>query len=820
MKLTEVTLAYPFIRYRLDITHFTARRSTAIEWLILETVQRIQLVPAYQGMTVESFFSLMFGITDTNQMIRPCLLNLRDIGALQLDSIYDQTDMSETRLGQLHLTSIGDSMQKEGKLPGADSTDRLRFFYNVLTNQLVRDSVLTNYQEKPHGIIVREMESAEEAAFPASLAFEAVEKLKNQKECPPWLEKETIIKQVVPDESDLLWRNIVKAFNIKKGMKCSVEGNNDPDVDAAALNGLDLTDADEDSTRIKAEVPDAEFAAIVPYNQLQSLLERINSNGNLLIADASLHTGSIRSFTGGKTNVNIRFITRSEENKAKLDRNLITVFVKDSLLPDGLVYLDTSQAVGHGAFTLSAGYISRTVELAYIPKGSVADIREVILDHLENHYRDLPELLHIYRAFGMPAEELRAIEKYVVSLGTIDEKIRFLSKLNDESVTVFKSKFLNDEKINELILDADAIIAGITDVSSALNVLEHYSSIDAVRNRSTTIEALLRLILVNIKDSVCYSDIISLWESIQSLGKQYVRFIKQENLYQSLYSDAVLREMTAKLPDDDFYSIEEYTQYETALREIRNTVDRTQEALGINLLEEASESRFTESVLLHRSELDKIIELLELWRNNKDIYESRFGSFEKMAAEFAFLGVIDANYQKLSSVLSMFCCDKALKYSRLCILDTNSLMNMPELFKMLDGKDTMVIVPQVMLTELDRKKKDDDEETAYQAREAIRQIDNYSAFDWVNLREQSRAELLSGDLDPKHPDCRIISVALKYIIHKPVLITDDVNMRNLAKSQGISTMTTEGFAASIEQAERERKQEKENNNKSKKKRKR
>lgn len=80
--------------------------------------------------------------------------------------------------------------------------------------------------------------------------------------------------------------------------------------------------------------------------------------------------------------------------------------------------------------------------------------------------------------------------------------------------------------------------------------------------------------------------------------------------------------------------------------------------------------------------------------------------------------------------------------------------------------------------------------------------------------------MLSSDLDSDNPDCRIISVALKYIIHKPILITDDTNMRNLAKSQGITTMTTDGFSANIQQAEREHKQEKNNNKKNKKKKKR
>ena len=60
MKLTDVTLSYPFIQYRIDVTHFTARRSTAIEWLILEAVQRVQQIPEYSGMSIENFFSAVW----------------------------------------------------------------------------------------------------------------------------------------------------------------------------------------------------------------------------------------------------------------------------------------------------------------------------------------------------------------------------------------------------------------------------------------------------------------------------------------------------------------------------------------------------------------------------------------------------------------------------------------------------------------------------------------------------------------------------------------------------------------------------------------
>lgn len=820
MKLTDVTLSYPFIQYRIDVTHFTARRSTAIEWLILEAVQRVQQIPEYSGMSIENFFSLLFGITDTNKMIRPCLLNLRDIGALRLDSVYDQTDMSETTMGQLHLTDVGASMQKDGKLPGADSTDRIRFFYHVLANQLSRDSKTATYQDKPNGIMVRELESVDEVAFPEPLARQTLEALKQQKERPSWLENETSVQQITPVESELIWKNVPKSLVIGSGLICSVEGNDNPAIDSAALSGIDFGITSSSLPYIQVSDPDNELKAITPSNQLQSLIDRIDIDGSMLIVDSNYRLDGIRSFTSGKGNVSIRFFCNAEDTKLKIERSLITVYLPENLLPNGLVYLDKNQAVGHGLFSLTAGSVTKIVELAYIPKESGVDVKATIISYIENNYVANPSLLHIYRALGMQNVEMQIIESYCHNLKSIEDKIRFLTQLNDESLTLFKSKSIGDEVINDLILDKDGIQLQITDASSALQILRNYTSVDVVKKRPSTMEALLRIVLNGIKHSESLSDVIEILSYIQSVGKQYIKFIKQENLWQTLYSDNVLREMISMFANEDFYSLEEFTQYESVLRDMRNAVDRTQELLEISLMEETSENHLIEAVLLHRSELETIVGFLELWRSGLEVFNSRFGDFSEMSTASQALTSVDKNYQKLSSVLSMFCCDKSLRYSRICILDTNSLMHMPELFELLDGKDTMVIVPQMMLSELDGLKKDEDEEVAYQAREAIRVIDNYSAFDWINLKEESNIDLLSNDLDPDNPDCRIISVALKYIIHKPILITDDTNMRNLAKSQGITTMTTEGFSANIQQAEREHKQEKNTGKKNKKKKKR
>lgn len=120
-------------------------------------------------------------------------------------------------------------------------------------------------------------------------------------------------------------------------------------------------------------------------------------------------------------------------------------------------------------------------------------------------------------------------------------------------------------------------------------------------------------------------------------------------------------------------------------------------------------------------------------------------------------------------------------------------MNSPELVETFEDNKALLIVPKVVLDELDGLKSSEDGERALKARDAIRAIDNHRAFDWLNLRENSHPELLSDDCDKDRNDSKILSVAVRYIFKKPVLITDDSNLRNLAEANAVESTGSEDF---------------------------
>lgn len=157
-----------------------------------------------------------------------------------------------------------------------------------------------------------------------------------------------------------------------------------------------------------------------------------------------------------------------------------------------------------------------------------------------------------------------------------------------------------------------------------------------------------------------------------------------------------------------------------------------------------------------------------------------------------------------------------MKYNKVYIVDTCTLMHEPELLSWFDGENVLLVVPLVVLDELDGKKLSEDEEEAFRAREAIRNINNYGVYEWLNKGEKSYPELLSDDLDKERNDNKILSIALQYIVKEPIILTDDINFGNIADAHKIKHMTLKSYRAMKEHEKLNSKNNKKRNRKKKK----
>lgn len=129
---------------------------------------------------------------------------------------------------------------------------------------------------------------------------------------------------------------------------------------------------------------------------------------------------------------------------------------------------------------------------------------------------------------------------------------------------------------------------------------------------------------------------------------------------------------------------------------------------------------------------------------------------------------------------------------RVVVFDTSALMESPVLFQDLRSDD-IPVVPRRVLSELDGLKTSEDDTRAAKAREAIRQLNaNLSHI----RHEKDYTALLPAEWDERQPDHAILSTALYFRLNEILFVSNDINLRNKAKSLGLQTQDSKSYTLS------------------------
>ena len=124
----------------------------------------------------------------------------------------------------------------------------------------------------------------------------------------------------------------------------------------------------------------------------------------------------------------------------------------------------------------------------------------------------------------------------------------------------------------------------------------------------------------------------------------------------------------------------------------------------------------------------------------------------------------------------------------LYVFDTNALMNDPNLISR-PKRNSSYIIPITVLEELDKLKLD--KSKSQKASNAIRSINK------ANVKiEESSDNVLPKDFDMRNNDNKILATAMKYSNKNVVIVTDDNNLKNKARSQNIRCMSLSEFRRS------------------------
>ena len=380
----------------------------------------------------------------------------------------------------------------------------------------------------------------------------------------------------------------------------------------------------------------------------------------------------------------------------------------------------------------------------------------------------------------------------LASMKGLSQKSAAIEDVNHAAKALFGSECISAEVARAALAEElTRVFSGCTfdDIAErAAEVKRDCSSEDDARLLNETVAAGLR----SLPEPSGIAQIWALWSSLEEQGID-VSSLGSDAVI-PLYSERCLNEIMSVFDSADFYSLKAFTVIERSMLQLRRSCDSVSAFLSdADMYKPLSEEDARLLCIANKSSLVQVYAELKSWQEKQDDLSDVGVDLEKTARPDSPYAKASTSMRSVVAGISPFYDESSLRYAAVYVVDTCALMNSPTLVETFEDNKALLIVPTIVLDELDGLKSSDDGEKALKARDAIRTIDNHRAFEWLNLRESGHPELLSDDCDKDRNDNKILSIAVRYIFKKPILITDDANLRNLAEANAIEAVGSADF---------------------------
>ena len=802
MKISEILLSHPCIRYDVEVKHFTARKSTAIEWVILETIKKASSMPHYAEMSVGQLFREILLFSDSNLIIRPCILQLQGIRALDAEDVSDETDLDTIPMKNLRLTDEGLKMQKDGLLPGAENDNRFSIVFLQHEDRLIEGTV-AGIKENPNGVIIGDED--EEPPFPAGLIREYLEKKRstrrNKRNAFSWLLETTTIHDITPISTKVCWIDQRKEVNVGPGMICSIDGVDDEQLVSDALDRIEVPEAKifQEAPLIEVNDPDLEFKDIIlPAELRKTVSESVFRDDIYIIRDSFAPNIDMTPQQTGKSNKRIKTIIIAGNTgfSYELVGKQSIFHISDSVLPEDAIFIGRSGSVHIGKVTVHTQQIQKDLPIAFIPSNETDELVTICIQIVEKHFMQTPEVLLLLCALDEESLVDEYIRRAVTEKQTISEKTEYIAAINKITSEAYGKRIVSADRLENILIDEEAIKRSCTDSKALITLLNEYRDVKMFQQNDDLFLSVLRKALPNIKPVESIREIWDIWSALASIKNSLVTRVYRDGLARPIYSEKTIHEFLNMLSDDSIFSEDrEYTAIESSILDFKRIILATEPELlpEISVDEMRSEEQVREALLAHRDKISILYSNVCNWQDAEKRFNDNVGDCSLYDIPGSYFSKIRKYMHDLEDSISIFFNDKTKKYKQIYIIDTCALMHEPSVIDEFDDNKALLIIPQIVINELHGLKESQTEDEAYSAREVIRKINAYESYEWLDLQEESHPELLPADMDKQLPDHKILSIAIKYIVKQPTVITDDNNMRNSAKAMSINVMSLENF---------------------------
>ncbi len=797
MNFAEVTLSYPCVKHNVEVSHYTARRSTAIEWVILESISKCERLSYYAGKSIAGFFEEIFTITDADLLIKPVLISLQDMGAITISGIDDETELATVTMSNLKLTNTGKNMQAQGLLPGITSEDTFSIYYDIVAESLKGDKNL--YKEEATGIPIINVDDADDTEFPEGTIREWLASIKDDRKRKflNWLTPTTKIESITSLSSELYWKNITRRIEIVKGMKWKVVGNDEININELTLEQSEISCPDEFKNLPHLQIidPDSEIRKLVSISEINSIIGDLLEKDDLFCVESKYYK-DIKINQHNRKKIRIGIVYGAEKYELENKGKQIIIRIPDLNLRDKGLYFNVKDSVQAGIITVSAGNVYKEIAVAIIPDTNEANFPEILISLVDKYYmRDNIIIFTLYE-LGLKDMFLQYINRIISEEQTIADKAKIIENLNEKSKVFYGQNSISSVEKERLLVNEAYIIEKCKTIEGAKEVIKEYASINTFRQNESLFQRILEIAIEHVGEQDSLQDIWDFLKSIVSVKKAYISWITKLGLQRKLYSKKSILSFIELFTNEDFFEIEEYTAVEQIIHDMRRISIHVEELLpNFDLYHTASDEKYREIVLAHIDALEDLYDYIRKWHDEEERFNNKILDINEVLISDTPFTNVKMNMDGLRDAVATFFDDSFMRFNKIYIVDTCTLMNEPGLISWFDGENSLLVIPMIVLDELDGLKNSDDDDKAFQAREVIRNISNYKAYDWLNTGETSHPELLSNDLDKERNDNKILSIAIRYCAKKPILLTDDTNLGNIASANNIKNMSLDSYKA-------------------------
>lgn len=805
MKLAQIIRSNPVKRFRANIGHSTPRQLTALEWFLVAVAQLVHDKPEFADVSIADFLhkGRIFGV---DSLVKRCIHNLMSVGVLENDSaiVAQKADLSQISTNALKITDIGRKAFQDEMIPGALCDDDVDVMLDVQSGEVAFYDEKASFDDRCTGINVCSDVNLEEVELPSLKVGELLQNEQLQKEpVVIWLTSESKIQKIAdctPLQQEYefkYWINQPFILNITgNGV---IEANMDDSKINMVLNNLS-GNAKCTAAKCAPINFDNDVERVATPKDKNALMQKLMLNNSIFIGNRKLLSTPVMSAnkTGGKDDDNkSKAIIEygAEELVVSVDKNGMRVSLPSSTENDTLfgdvAFATENNQMNTNLFTISVGTNTRDMELSYVPKKHTFPTIEFVSKIVEDYGKEHKALLTLLILSRQTPRFYGAVRNLCVAETNVKDRVKVLREVVDSSRVLMGRTYLTPMQEAECLFDN--WIPGELTTQQAYDLVKELDDESYIRNNAERLQQGFDQVIAhwNVRD-----DLDKFWNIVKIVSKTQgmQQHLNDKQVLASLYTDQFVDQLFAKfgqIPSDikAFSLIERvmlelqkfYVKFCSKLSAVGYKADMRSDQKRVLAMNQNTAISGLNAII---KDLNACLKALSGCVKNLDNYKN-----QSYAHFFEMIMILDDVAKWIAPYLGA----DTSNYDKVYIVDTCALMNAPELVKKFENGRSALVVPKAVISELDGLKQSNDANTAKKARDAIRAIHNSLNENWC-FTEQSHPELLPPDY-PEYVkgervnDNLILSVALHYWAHNPILITGDNNFKNKLMSEKISVVT-------------------------------